>query len=69
MELKRIFEERIRKYYTLPEIVNREVRWFGHVVRAKGTLVNSSCMVKLREKITRKTVVGRCKGMDRAELE
>ena len=55
---------------TLLEIVEkRKLRWFGNVVRVKGTLANTILQGKyVGEKIKRKvskTVVGRCKGMDR----
>ena len=49
------------------KIVTKKLRWFGHVVRAKGTLENT-CRGKIRRKAS-KTVAGRCKEMDRAELK
>ena len=47
-------------------------KWFGHVLRAKGTPANGFLQGKVEGKRSRgrlsKTVVG-CKGMDRAELK
>ena len=30
-----------KQHMTLLEIVKRKLRWFGHVVRVKGTLANN----------------------------
>ena len=42
--------EHIGKYDTLLEIVKRKLRWFGHVVRVKGTLANNILQGKVEGK-------------------
>ena len=48
--LRRVIEH-IGKYDTLLEIVKkRKLRWFGHVVRVKGTLANTILQGKVEGK-------------------
>ena len=47
VEMHRKVAEHIRKYDTLPEIVEKRV---GHVERAKGTLANTILRLKSKKK-------------------
>ena len=67
--------EHIGKYGTLLDIVKkRQLRWFGLLVGAKETLANTLLQSKFDGRISQRRsasnlMAGRCKGMDRAELE
>ena len=51
VEIHRRVAEHIGKYDTLLEIVKkRKLRWFGHVVRVKGTLLNTILQSKVEVK-------------------
>ena len=72
MEIHRIAAEHTGKYGTLLEVIKKKLRWCGHMGEQREPWQQTpSCRVKLRgyDHEEGQQVVGRCKRMDRAELE